>query len=315
MTQTTSSFAMCVDSVALQCVELIHNLGDVYCTCRSVRRSLELANIWEVRCARRGLTLSGDNSGSVVNKQIDWQYVAKSLLQRFAVIAKPFTAASLLSLARCSEFLPRAIDGEASFIIQLREDTPNTSSKDEILYIRTYSHEVPIQFDGDEYRVEFEQAAFDDEEDVTLTAWLRWEPKRQPPYKGFAGFPKSQSCSTNGSFAAVRARIHCLFTDPYPQLTEVSSDGDAVFRSAFGAIPGHIFQGDGTGWDAKMASNFGRAWSNNPASRPIFAFVHLGSYRNPAAFKRIIDAGPAFCLSDVFEEEEALEQAPALSDC
>jgi len=308
-------FGSCVDSVALQCVEFIHNLGDVCCTCRSVRRSLDLANIWQVRCARRGLTLSGNNSGSVVIKQIDWQYVANSLLRRFTVIAMPFTPASLLSLARCAEFVPRAIEGEASFIIQLREDTPNPSSKDEILYIRTYSHEVPMEFDGDEYRVEFEQATFADEEDVTLTAWLRWEPKRQPPYEGFSGFPKSESSTKNGSFAAVRARIHCLFLDPYPQLTEVSSDGDAVFRAAFGAIPQHIFQGDGTGWDAKMASNFGRAWSNNPASRPIFVFVHLGSYRNHAAFNRIIDAGPALCLSDVFEEEEALDQAPALSVC
>ena len=104
----------------------------------------------------------------------------------------------------------------------------------------------------------------------------------------------------------MRARIHCLFLEPYPQLTAVSIDGDAVFRAAFGAIPGRIGQGSGRGWGVEMALNFGRARTKNPTSRPIFVFVHLGSYRNRAAFKRIIDVDPD-CLSDVFGEEEALD--------
>jgi len=201
-----------------------------------------------------GLTLSSSRSDSLVLKQADWQHVANSLLRQFTIIAEPLPAAALMSLATCSTFLPQAIGGETSFCVQLRDDTPDTSLDGKISYTKTYSHDMPIRFDGDDYRIEFEEATYAEDEDTTLTVWLRWEPKQQPPYDGFSGLAK---CYKDGAFAAVRARMHCLFLDPQPQLTEVSSDGEAVLRTAFGEIPKHVFQGDGTGWGTSIGSNFG----------------------------------------------------------
>jgi hypothetical protein len=246
-------------------------------------------------------------------KQADWQHVANSLLRQFTIITEPLSSAALMSLATCSTFLPQAIDGETSFCVQLRDDTPDTPLDGEISYTKTYSHDMPIRFDGDDYRIEFEEATYPEDEDTTLTVWLRWEPKQQPPYDGVSGLAKCENSNKDGAFAAVRARMHCLFLDPQPQLTEVSSDGEAVLRTAFGEIPKHVFQGDGTGWGTSIGSNFGRAWSKNPPSRPIFVFIHLGSYRNENAFRRIVDAGPGLCLCELFGEEEARQDAPGIS--
>jgi len=308
-------FGSCVDSLADHFVEFIHNLGDVCCTCVSVRRSLEVVNIWQVRCARRGLTLSSGRSGLSMIKQDEWQHVASTLARRFAMIVDPLPAKSLRSLASCAEFVPRAIRGEASFCVQLQDDTPLPCSEDEIRYIKLFSHTAPMQFDGDEFRVELEEASFPDEEDASpsLTAWLRWEPKRQSPYEGLSRYPKCKNGSGNGSFAAVRARIHCLFLEPYPHMAEISSDGEAVLRTAFGEIPKHVCQGDGTGWDVKPGSNFGRAWSKHPASSPIFVFIHLGSYRNDRSFRRIVEDAPRLCMCDIFGEEEACQDAPGIT--
>ena len=73
-------------------------------------------------CARRGVisTTSTELHASAL-QQDEWQYVRKSLLHRFVVVADPMPAKTILALARCSELIPPAVHDEVSLCVQLNQ--------------------------------------------------------------------------------------------------------------------------------------------------------------------------------------------------
>jgi hypothetical protein len=207
--------------------------------------------------------------------------------------------------------------GESSFCVQLQDegcvDDPDDSG-DEIRHIRGYAHEAPIEFDGDDFHVNFEEEIWPGEVDPHLEASVFWEAKARPPYDGFPKFPPCRNGrSRSKAFTAIRTRMHCWFADPVApvaQLTDVFPDS-MFFRSAFGNIPNHVHQGDGAGTEVPDESHFASLWRDLPAGRPIFAFVHLLSYRNPGCFRRIVKSRHVD-LKKSFAKEEAKLKTPSI---
>jgi len=248
----------------------------------------------------------------------DWRYIAKTLLSRFVTIVEPLPPHVILGLARCSELSP-AMVGESSFCIQLRDDgcddDPAAIPADEIRHIRGYEHEVPIRFDGDDFHISFEEAIWPGEVDPYLQVSVSWEAQVEPPYKGFPKFPPCRNAGrVSTAFTAIRTRMHCWFADPVapvPQLTDVFPADRMFFRTAFGEIPNHVCQGDGSGIYLPDDSHFASLWRELPSRNPIFAFVHLHSYRSPDCFRRIVKSRHAD-LDKIFAKEEARLKAPSI---